>query len=141
MRATTQQHLRRRALSENETENSDTGNTNKNPLKRDKDGAGQRFALAQQSSAHHHDPLEEEAVKLQSELGSVSYFPDHVARVSYIASVVKPDKNGDYLKELNAGMDLLATRLAPSFFPGTIVRHITTQVDGYFPAGEFCWIE
>lgn len=63
-------------------------------------------------------------------------FPDHVARVSYIASVVSPDDNGNYLKDLKGGMKLLATRLAPSYFPGAIVQKITTQVDGYFPSGE-----
>jgi len=112
--------------------------TNKNPLKLGKDGS-ERSAIPNSSTinsvSHHQRPLEDDAsLSYRAELGNVSYFPDHVARVSYIASVVKPDANGDYLKDLQGGMDLLATRLAPSYFPGTIVQHITTQVDGYFPA-------
>ena len=130
---------------------------NKNPLKLGKDGAERLVSnaagVAGSSSSstdigyHYQNPLEDDALGSSTSyyppaagaaagLGGISYFPDHVARVSYIASVVKPDANGDYLKDLQGGMDLLATRLAPSFFPGTIVRDITTQVDGYFPAGE-----
>jgi len=99
------------------------------------------------SGSHYQNPLEDDAIRSSSSfntetaagatlLGGVSYFPDQVARVSYVASIVNPDANGDYLKGLQGGMDLLARRLAPSYFPGTIVRDITTQVDGYFPAGE-----
>jgi hypothetical protein len=128
---------------ETETGHSYSRSSNKNPLKRGKDGS-QRLALLQSSAtigsvSHHQNPLEEDAIRYSSfsGLGSVSYFPDHVARVSYIASLVKPDANGNYLKDLQNGMGLLATRLAPTYFPGTIVRHITTQVDGYFPSGEF----
>lgn len=64
------------------------------------------------------------------------YFPNQVARVSYVAAVVNPDENGEYIKDLQDGMESLATRLAPSYFPGTVVRAITTQVDGYSPAGK-----
>jgi len=70
----------------------------------------------------------------RSGAGNLSYFPDQVARVSYVASIVEIDPDGNYLVDLQDGMDLLATRLAPSFFPGTVVRGVTTQVDGYFPA-------
>jgi hypothetical protein len=109
--------------------------SNKNPLNPGKDGRPATI----DSGSHHHNSLEEDAIRSSyfSGLGSISYFPDHVARVSYVASIVKPDADGNYLKDLENGMGLLATRLAPSYFPGTIVRHITTQVDGYFPSGEF----
>ena len=120
---------------EPETEHSYSHSSNKNPLKPGKDGRSATI----DSGSHHHNPLEDDAIRSSSSpgLGSVSYFPDHVARVSYVASVVKPDADGNYLKDLKNGMGLLATRLAPSYFPGTIVRHITTQVDGYFLSGEF----
>jgi len=125
-------------MSSTEIGQSYSRSTNKNPLKLGNNGS-ERLANPNSSTiysvSHHHSPLEDDASRsYRAELGNVSYFPDHVARVSYIASVVKPDANGDYLKDLQGGMDLLATRLAPSYFPGTIVQHITTQVDGYFPA-------
>ena len=128
---------------ETEADHSSSSHTNKNPLNSRKDGS-ERMALIRSSSeagsgCHYQKPFEGEAIhssSTQAELGSVSYFPDHVARVSYIASVLKPDEYGNYLKQLQGGMNSLATRLAPSYFPGTVVRHITTQVDGYFPAGE-----
>ena len=111
------------------------------------DVEGSTSTTTDDSGSHYQNPLEDDAIRSSSSyntetaagaaaLSGVSYFPDQVARVSYVASIVNPDANGDYLKDLLGGMDLLATRLAPSYFPGTIVRDITTQVDGYFPAGE-----
>ena len=132
-----------RPSSSTEMNRSNGGSSNKNPLNSNKDG-NERLALTRSSPEeaygfHHQKPLEDEVIQSSSPqqgLGHVSYFPDHIARVSYIASVVKPDVNGNYLKDLEGGMDSLATRLAPSYFPGTVIRHITTQVDRYFPAGE-----
>jgi hypothetical protein len=142
-------------------------NFNKNPLKPGKDGeerlaeifraaadggngSGSAAAIDATSAAeggtnndsttttgltqHYESPAEVNASWFTA---GVSYFPDQVARVSYVASIVNPDSDGDYLKDLQGGMALLATRLAPEYFPGTIVRDITTQVDGYFPAGMF----
>ena len=109
-----------------------TQSAKKNPLHPGKDGR-ERLATyfksptSEDSGSHRRSPIEDDA----------SYFPDHVARVSYIASVVKPEADGGYLKDLQGGMKSLATRLAPSYFSGTIVRQITTQVDGYFPSREF----
>jgi len=128
-------------------------NINKNPLKSGKDGAG-RLSTSRRGDidgavavavagvkgpssstttleSHYENPLEVNALWYKT---GVSYFPDQVAIVSYTASVVKPDAEGDYLKDLQGGMDLLATRLAPAHFPGTFVQDVTTQVDGYIPA-------
>lgn len=141
----TQEHLRRKVLSftskcndgmekkakigessvlDSEMVHRHTQSANKNPIHPGKDG---RERLASNYKSHHRTPIESEA----------SYFPDHVARVSYIASVVNPEADGNYLGDLQDGMKSLATRLAPSHFPGTIVSQITTQVDGYFPSREF----
>ena len=128
----TQQGLRRKTLSSSSTY---FQSDQKIPLHPNKDGS-QRLGSYYESTtimnsgSHHRSPVEE----------SVSYFPDHVARVSYIASVVNPKTSGNYLNDLQDGMRLLATRLAPPYFPGTIVRQITTQVDGYIPSGEL-WIK
>ena len=91
------------------------------------------------STAPHNENPDE--VNASWYTAGVSYFPDQVARVSYVASIVNPDSDGDYLQDLQGGMALLATRLAPEYFPGTIIRDITTQVDGYFPAGKFSILE
>ncbi len=132
----TQERLRRKTLSSSSNYSHDverkTQSINKNPLHPGKDGRERlatyyKSATSEDSGTHHRSPIEDDA----------SYFPDHVARVSYIASVVKPEADGGYLKDLQGGMKSLATRLAPSYFPGTIVRQITTQVDGYFPSREF----
>lgn len=127
-------------------------NINKNPLKPGKDGAGRSSAFrtgdidgsiagvegssssTTTSESHYENPLEVNASWYKT---GVSYFPDQVAIVSYIASVVKPDAEGNYLKDLQGGMDLLATRLAPAYFPGTFVQDVTTQIDEYIPAGKF----
>ena len=124
----TEQYLRRKTLS---SSSSYFQSAKKNPLHPNKDGRqrtdNDESISTINSGSHHREPLDDNVV----------YFPDHIARVSYIASVVRPEANGDYLDELQGGMKLLATRLAPSYFPGTIVRQITTQVDGYYPSGEF----
>ena len=149
----TQQHLRRKALSSTSNYSDDMErrakigeppvlgseiahrriqSADKNPIHPGKDGRERlasyyKSATGKDTGSHHRTPIESEA----------SYFPDHVARVSYIASVVKPEADGTYLEDLQDGMKSLATRLAPSYFPGTIVSQITTQVDGYFPSREF----
>ena len=93
--------------------------------------------IALTESHNYESPSDYTAMRSSYTPGSVSYFPDQVARVSYVAAVVKPDLNGEYLKDLQGGMDLLAKRLAPMSFPGMIVFDVNTQVDGYFPAGKF----
>mmetsp|Transcript_12932 Transcript_12932/g.36443 ORF Transcript_12932/g.36443 Transcript_12932/m.36443 type:complete len:992 (+) Transcript_12932:332-3307(+) len=114
----------------------------KNPLNPIKDGED-RLSMFHSSTTTYagynsnnelEDDTTEPSASKRLGFGGVSYFPDQVARVSYLASIVKPDVNGEYLQDLQDGMDVLATRLAPSFFPGAIVRAVTTQVDGYFPA-------
>lgn len=134
-------------------------NVNKNPLNPGKDGAERLFhyqdggghndnsensdavgAMERSQSGiptsagpeiHHENPLEVNAAWYTN---GASYFPDHVAKISYITAIVKPDAEGGYLQDLQGGMDLLATQLAPEHFPGFIVRDVTTQVDGYSPA-------
>ena len=124
----TEQYLRRKTLS---SSSNYFQSSKKNPLHPNKDGRhrtdNDESISTTNSGSHHRQPLD----------NNIAYFPDHIARVSYIASVVRPEANGSYLDELQGGMKLLATRLAPSYFPGTIVRQITTQVDGYYPSGEF----
>lgn len=109
-----------------------TQSINKNPLNPHKNGSSDQVTREVDTKQWYSST--------RSGTGNLSYFPDHVARVSYVASIVESDPNGDYLLNLQDGMDLLATRLAPSYFPGTVVLGVTTQVDGYFPASEF-WIE
>jgi hypothetical protein len=68
----------------------------------------------------------------------VSYFPDQVAMISYLVAVLDGgDEYGRYLDDLKVGMDVLATELAPLFFPGDEVREVTASVNGWFPASEF----
>ena len=140
-------------------------NVNKNPLNPGKDGAERLFhyqdggghndnsesgdavgAMERSQSGiptsagpeiHHENPLEVNAAWYTN---GASYFPDHVAKISYITAIVKPDAEGGYLQDLQGGMDLLATQLAPEHFPGFIVRDVTTQVDGYSPARKFLQI-
>ena len=124
----TQQNLRRKALSSSSTY---FQSSKKNPLHPNKDGR-QRADSDESpsfvnSGAYHRKPVDND----------VEYFPDQIARVSYVASVVRPEASGEYVEELQGGMRLLAARLAPSYFPGTIVQQITTQVDGYYPSGKF----
>lgn len=121
----TEQYLRRKTLS---SSSNYFQSAKKNPLHPNKDGRhrtdNDESISTTNSGSHHRQPLD----------NNIAYFPDHIARVSYIASVVRPEADGSYLDELQGGMKLLATRLAPSYFPGTIVRQITTQVDGYYPS-------
>lgn len=69
--------------------------------------------------------------------GSVSYFPDQVAQISYLVAILEVDEDGSYIQDLTGGMDLLATELAPGFFPNAQLREVATSVNGWFPASTY----
>jgi hypothetical protein len=103
---------------------------NKNPLKEGKDGAERPFPMNEAFKSSMDGNV------VTRPPGSVSYFPDQVAEISYLVAVLEADEEGSYLEDLTGGMDLLATELAPRFFPNAQVREVTASVNGWFPASE-----
>mmetsp|Transcript_22529 Transcript_22529/g.41931 ORF Transcript_22529/g.41931 Transcript_22529/m.41931 type:complete len:1001 (-) Transcript_22529:354-3356(-) len=66
-------------------------------------------------------------------LPSISYFPDQVTQVSFLVSVFDDTQSGEYLVDLKRAVDVLATELAPQYFPGVWVRQVMTSIDGWSP--------